>query len=127
MKQHITQEQYEELTPAQCLIWQEWLMNTEQGKKYITDYEWCRLVYLEIVPPIGRSVGDLIQFLNDQFPRIAEDWLCFERPFQKWIVRTIKDNDSNYYHAKRTKHTNNELVDVLWETVKHVLKDQAGE
>jgi hypothetical protein len=109
MKQEITQEQFEELSPEQATNYLTWL---HKKSDVVSEPSLLVLIYKGTIAPPGRSIGQLIWFLDEH---ITGEWWNIEREGSKkgWRVQ-----------AKYTVFDENdmpELIDMLWEAVKTVL------
>jgi len=95
MKQQITQEQFEQLTPAQRVAYIEWtLKQGDPAHSY-------------------RTIGDLIHFIDEHF---HVGW---------WHVERSELRDAWRVHAKYNEGPEQpELIDALWEAVKALLESR---
>lgn len=112
MKQHITQEQFEELSDIQKQKWIAWMLSKDTGNEIART---AVLVYTGQIQPLYRSIGDLICFLNNQregTDERIEIGIRSTSPTTYWYIKM--DAIKAYFNSV-------ELVDALWMAVKEML------
>lgn len=102
MKQHITFSQWEELSAKDKLKLDRWLMKKGYFLTYMEEYS---------VPKRYLSIGQMIEFLDEQYTNGNRFSLSIERGNNGWILWELGDE-----HKK--------LCDALWEAVKQVLEEE---
>lgn len=117
MKQYITQSQFEELTDQQRLRYLTWISD-KLG--VVADTDILVLIYKEKLAPPGRSIGEIIWFLDEH----GKNWKGFkierdmEEDNEDVLVKVGWTVNVAYGEVSKDGH---ELIDVLWEAVKAVL------
>lgn len=115
MKQHITEEQFNELSDEQQkvlfdFIGKRWFPNSFEQHRTSNIWIWCRSLH----------IGDMLEFLDEnggeKYIRIsvARAPAVIEGFPRKWIVGQY---DDGFHHAVMLE----ELCDALWEIVKEIL------
>lgn len=102
MKQHITKEQLNELTPAQRQRYEDWI----GSKVAATTTVWA-------VAEWNVSIGHLIWFLDEH---IDTGWWSMNKSSYPKVWTVMTKDDVGIEEADRK-----ELIDALWEAVKAVL------
>lgn len=98
MKQHITKEQWKELTTVQQNILLEWLLEKKLGVSYFN---------VLFGNAAGLNIGQMIAFLGDAF--------AISKPtvgYSKWYISSIS--------MEEIRSSN--LCNLLWEAIKYKLK-----
>ena len=112
VKQHITKEQWDELSDEEKVKFLDAVTHDED--------EWRTMHSGHIIP----SIGQMIEFLGDeQYPanRSGKTWMAgwWEELFYADLVDCGCDQ---MHDVKLGKHYEGELADALWEAVKHKLQ-----
>jgi len=114
LKQHITQTQFDELTPEQHERWLTWTFSKD--KEIDQDRVRLETMISYMGQPSFRSIGHLIWFLNDYMSQQDGWWAINKSSYPSvWSIH------SKYDVGFGEEVGSPELIDVLWETVKAVL------
>jgi len=115
LKQHITQTQFDDLTPEQHERWLTWTFSKD--KEIDQDRVRLETMVSYMGQPPYRSIGHLIWFLNDYMNQQQGWWAMNKSRYPDvWSVETKYD-----VGMMRDDGEGPELIDVLWEAVKSVL------